>query len=86
MTPTEILQAVHDSQINFRIDCQYDSVWSWTLHGRAGALDGGLANNILQLSHSLADAAVKYFPDSDFARLYAKHRTIDIAVGRLLKV
>jgi len=86
MTPTEILQAIHDSEINFRIDCQYDSVWSWTLHGRAGALAGGLANNLLQLSQALADAAVRYFPDSDFGRLYFKHRTIKSAVERMFEV
>jgi hypothetical protein len=72
MSPTETLAALHDSEINFRLDVQYDSMWNWTIRGRNGALAGGIANNIVQAAKQMAEAATQHFPKSDFARRMAQ--------------
>jgi hypothetical protein len=72
-TPTafEIPQALHDSEINFKIESFFDSVWTVTLGDQMnGWGDYSRRPNYVDALLDLKDMAIQRFPDSKFAQAY----------------
>jgi hypothetical protein len=68
----EIPQALHDSEINFKIECFYDSVWTATLGDQMnGWGDHTRRPNYVDALLDLKDMAIERFPNSTFAKKYA---------------
>jgi hypothetical protein len=63
-----ILQMLYDSEINFEISCFWDAGFMWKLGDSAnGYLAEGNARIMEDAITQLADAALKNFPESEFA-------------------
>lgn len=68
-TPTQILQALHDSEINGRISWFYDGAIVWDIGDESnGWKETGNAKTLDAAVRGLAEAAVRRYPDSEFAR------------------
>jgi hypothetical protein len=67
----EIPQALHDSEINFKVECFYDGIWTATLGDHLnGWGDYSRRPNYVDALLDLKDMAIERFPDSGFARKY----------------
>lgn len=68
----EMFQTLHDSEINFRIECFWDSCWSAYLgdqmNGYAAQEDG--LESIYDCMTWLKNKACEIYPDSEFATAY----------------
>jgi hypothetical protein len=70
-TPTahEIPQALHDSEINFKIESFYDGVWTATLGDHMNGWGSySRRPNYVDALLDLKDMAIEAFPESAFAR------------------
>jgi hypothetical protein len=70
MQGVEILQALFDSEIHASVGWCWDGGVDWALHdGRGQPLNGrsGCAETVAEACVALARAAVREFPQSDFA-------------------
>ena len=67
MSPTETLQALYDSEINFRIDTFWDAGFDWSLGDQMnGWKAGDNATTFAAAVEALAAAAREHYPDSTF--------------------
>lgn len=68
----EIPQALHDSDINFKIECFYDGVWTATLGDEMNGWDDHTRRpNYVDALLDLKDMAIETFPNRNFATKYA---------------
>lgn len=65
----QTLQALYDSEINFRIECFWDAGFNWSLGTEyAGFETCGTENTYAEAVSALAAAAVDRYPRSKFAK------------------
>ena len=68
----EIPQALHNSEINFKIECFFDGVWTATLGDQmSGWGDYSRRPNYVDVLLDLKDMAIERFPNRTFAKKYA---------------
>lgn len=76
----DVLQAIHDSEINFRIECFWDSCWTAYLgdqmNGYAAQEDG--LESIHDCLAWLKNKACEIYPDSDFAKARSETDTGEV--------
>jgi hypothetical protein len=64
----EILQRLHDSEINGGIDWFFDGVWHWQIGDYLNGIKfEGKADSLAEAMHDLAENAFVEFPRSNFA-------------------
>jgi hypothetical protein len=68
----EILQRLHDSEINVELRCFYDWGWRWRL---GDAVTEGVATTAAEAIVGLAEAAFAEFPHSRFAAWWREQRS-----------
>jgi hypothetical protein len=68
-----LLAALHDSEINGAVSWFYDGVWRVTLGDPHNGIDAeAVAGSIGEAIEWLRSTAVRLYPDSAFARKYAR--------------
>ena len=65
---THIFQQLHEREIKFEISTMWDENFRWRLGDDTGHEAAGEEHSFEQAVESLAEAARRYFPDSQFAR------------------
>ena len=69
----DTLQMLYDSEISFEISCFWDGSFIWRLGDYAnGYVAEGNAPNVEDAATQIADAAIKHFPESDFASKFGR--------------
>lgn len=65
----DALQQLYDSEINFTVSTFWDGGFDWKLGDEMNGFKAtGCEDNIHDVLIALADAAVKHYPTSDFAK------------------
>ena len=68
-----ILQMLYDSEINFEISCSWDAGFNWKSGDFAnGYVADGNARSLEDAMTRLAGAALKKFPESEFATNFGR--------------
>lgn len=62
-TAEQLLQALHDSEINGSLSWLFDGVFAWKLGNEAS----GTAGSAAEALDALRRAALKHYPNSEFA-------------------
>ena len=76
----DIPQALHDSEINFKIEAFFDKVWTATLGDQMnGWGDYSRRPNYVDALLDLKDMAIAKYPDSGFARKFRGVRFLEEA-------
>jgi hypothetical protein len=75
--PTEVLQALHDSEINGRVSWFFDGQIDWELGDdlngwKAKGQEGTIEAAVI----ALAASAIEHYPDSDFVRWWREYYPI----------
>jgi hypothetical protein len=66
----DVLQALYDSEINWKLECFWDSGFQWALGSEyAGFIATGTENTRAEAVTALTTAALKHYPRSEFAKL-----------------
>ena len=64
-----VLQALYDSEINFKLSTFWDAGFAWQLGDEMnGFKAAGCADTLAEAEQELASAAKAHFPDSHFAK------------------
>ena len=77
MTPPSkvaaVLQDLYDSEINFAISTFWDAGFDWKLGDEVNGYKAeGQGRSFLEAANQLRDAAIKHFPESEFAAKYKR--------------
>ena len=67
----DILQALYDFEINCELRWIWDGGIDWKLFLPHEEIVSGNARTIKEVIQQLAQAAIKHYPDSDFAKHYS---------------
>ena len=70
----EIIQHLHDSEINGSVAWVFDGVWRWRIGGDNDWRFEGRADDLESAAHALAEKANAAFPQSTFAAWWANVR------------
>jgi hypothetical protein len=71
-------QALHHSEINFKIESFYDGIWTATLGDQMNGRDNySRRPNYIDALLDLKDMAIERYPDSAFARTYRGVRFVE---------
>ena len=67
--PASALQRLYQSEINFALSTFWDCGFRWWLgDGLNGYVDAGEAESFADAVDGIVRAAIRHYPDSDFAR------------------
>ena len=74
MNASEVIQRLHDSEINGSVSWLFDGPWRWRIGGDVDWRFEGRADNFESALHALAEKANAAYPQSTFAKWWAQVR------------